>query len=113
MNDMILNIISIIANITCIIAFIFYIRAINRTTKVRKEEIKIYKDMYNSIEEQEGKQKAKKPKVLVNNEDIRIGHILFRKGVKTYKCVCGYWVTITQEYCSHCGQRLDWSEADE
>ena len=109
MNDMILNIISIIANMTCAIAFILYIRAINRTIKVRKEEIKIYKDMYNSIEEREGKQKAKKPTVLINDKDIKVGCVTFRKGVKTYKCVCGCWITLSQDYCNHCGQKQDWS----
>jgi hypothetical protein len=55
---------------------------------------------------------AKKPTVLINDKDVRIGNILFKKGVKTYKCVCGYWITLTQEYCNHCGQRILW-EGDE
>ena len=109
MSDLIL----IVLDIACVIAFILYIRAIARNTKVRKEEIKILKDMYDSIEAQEGKQVAKKPTVQVNDKDVKIGHITFRKGVKTYKCVCGYWITLSQDYCNHCGQKLDWSEADD
>ena len=58
------------------------------------------------------KQIAKKPTVLINDKDVRIGNILFKKGVKTYKCVCGYWITLTQEYCNHCGQKIDWSEVE-
>ena len=63
------------------------------------------------IEEIE-KQIAKKPKVLINDEDVRIGRIKFKKGVKTYKCVCESWITFLQDYCSCCGQKQDWSEVN-
>ena len=58
------------------------------------------------------KQIAKKPKVLINDEDVRIGRIKFKKGVKTYKCVCESWITLLQDYCSCCGQKQDWSEVE-
>ena len=58
------------------------------------------------------KQIAKKPTVLINDKDVKVGCVTFRKGVKTYKCVCGYWVTLSQDYCNHCGQKIDWSEED-
>lgn len=50
------DVIFMIVDIGCLIAFIFFIRAENRNTKVRKEEIKIYKEMYSSIEEFERQQ---------------------------------------------------------
>ena len=54
------------------------------------------------------KQIAMKPTVLINDKDVKVGCVTFRKGVKTYKCVCGYWVTLSQDYCSRCGQKIDW-----
>lgn len=56
------------------------------------------------------KMKPKKVSVHVNDEDVRVGHVIFRKGVKTYKCQCGKFVTMSQIYCSDCGQRLLWEE---
>ena len=58
------------------------------------------------------KQIAKKPKVIIHDEDVRIGRIKYKKGVKTYKCVCESWITFLQDYCSCCGQKLDWSEVE-
>lgn len=58
------------------------------------------------------KQIAKKPKVLIHDEDVRIGRIKYIKGVKTYKCVCESWITLLQDYCSCCGQKIDWSEVE-
>ena len=58
------------------------------------------------------KQIAKKPTVLINDKDVKIGCVTFRKGVKTYKCNCGCWVTLSQDYCSQCGQKLYWNEVD-
>ena len=65
---------------------------------------------FNSVLEAREKQVAKKPKVLINDKDVKVGCVTFRKGVKTYKCVCGYWITLSQKYCNECGQKLDWSE---
>ena len=52
---MILNTILIIANIACLIAFIFFIHSTNRNTNVRLREIEILKDMTNKLEELEDK----------------------------------------------------------
>lgn len=52
---MMLNIILIIVNIACLIAFIFFICATNRNTDVRLHEIEILKDMTNKLEELEKK----------------------------------------------------------
>ena len=56
------------------------------------------------------KQIAKKPTVLINDKDVKVGCITFRKGVKTYKCTCGCWLTLSQDYCPKCGQKLLWEE---
>ena len=58
------------------------------------------------------KQIAKKPTVLINDKDVKVGCMTFRKGVKTYKCNCGCWVILSQDYCSQCGQKLYWNEVD-
>ena len=58
------------------------------------------------------KQIAKKPIVLINDKDVKVGCVTFRKGVKTYKCTCGCWLTLSQDYCSQCGQKLYWNEVD-
>ena len=52
---MMVDIILIIVNIACLIAFIFFIRATNRNTDVRLHEIEILKDMNNKLEELEKK----------------------------------------------------------
>lgn len=67
----------------------------------------VYKELGICIEALE-KQIAKKPTVLINDKDVKVGCITFRKGVKTYKCTCGCWLTLSQDYCSQCGQKLDW-----
>ena len=52
---MILNTILIIVNIACIIAFIFFIHATNKNTKIQLQKIKILKDMNNKLKELEKK----------------------------------------------------------
>lgn len=52
-----------------------------------------------------------KPSVLVNDHDVKVGAVIFRKGTKTYKCaVCGSFVMRSWKCCSECGQAIDWSE---
>lgn len=53
------------------------------------------------------KQIPKKVAIRINPEDVHIGSVVFRKGVKTYKCKCGSFVTLTCKYCPECGQRLE------
>lgn len=54
---------------------------------------------------------AKKPEVMVRDEDTKIGHITFSKGVKVYKCSeCGEWLTRTCKCCPKCGQVALWEE---
>ena len=49
---MLVDIILIIVNIACLIDIIFFILALYRNTKVRKQELKILKDMWSEFEEQ-------------------------------------------------------------
>lgn len=52
---------------------------------------------------------AKKPEVMVRDEDTKIGHITFGKGVKVYKCgACGGWLTRTCKCCPKCGREVLW-----
>jgi hypothetical protein len=54
---------------------------------------------------------AKKPKAMVRDEDLKIGHITFSKGVKVYKCGSyGEWLTRTHKCCPKCGQVVLWEE---
>lgn len=53
------------------------------------------------------KQIPQKVTIRTNPEDVHIGNVVFRKGVKTYKCKCGSFVTLTCKYCPECGQRLE------
>ena len=73
-------------------------------------EVPLYDEELEVVVEALEKQIAKKPTVLINDKDVKVGCVTFRKGVKTYKCTCGCWVTLSQDYCSRCGQKLDWSE---
>lgn len=56
----------------------------------------------------------KKPQVHVNNEDVKIGAILFRKGTKAYRCsVCNRLLIYGDKFCRDCGQQLRWGDADD
>lgn len=56
------------------------------------------------------KQRVKKPSVLVNDHDVKIGHAIYKKGTKTYKCDCGGWIGKIHKFCPDCGQAIDWME---
>lgn len=91
-------------------------RLLNKLKHVYSHNTKLVLDVDNNdiglIIEGVEKQIAKKPKVLINDEDVIIGRIKFKKGVKTYKCVCESWITLLQDYCSCCGQKQDWCEKE-
>lgn len=60
------------------------------------------------------KQNHKKPQVHVNNEDVKIGAILFRKGTKAYRCpVCDRMLMYGDKFCRDCGQAISWEESEE
>ena len=50
------------------------------------------------------------PIVLINDDDVKIGRITFKKGVKTYKCPNGHWISRGCKFCPECGQAIDWED---
>lgn len=55
------------------------------------------------------KRKTKKITVKVRENDLKIGHITFEVGTKTYWCPeCEKPVSGSCKYCPNCGQRLEW-----
>lgn len=56
------------------------------------------------------KQIPYKPDVIVHENDIKIGNIVFKGGTKTYKCKCGMFVTRSHKYCGNCGKELKWED---
>ena len=101
--------ISIIFQIIYIIILICLMILWKRKNKILSEQSELLKGTLDELKAIEDKQIAKKPTVLINDKDIKVGCVTFRKGVKTYKCVCGCWITLSQDYCIHCGQKQDWS----
>lgn len=63
--------------------------------------VKMYVDNSN-------KEKVKKIK---NRNDMKIDNTVYRQGTELYKCPrCDSYIRANQNYCSECGQALDWSE---
>lgn len=57
------------------------------------------------------KQIPKKPLVLKNDEDIKIGAGTWGAGVTVYQCSrCNSFISRSSDYCNKCGQALDWSD---
>ena len=57
------------------------------------------------------KEKVKKIK---NRNDMKIGNIVLKKDTKLYKCPrCDSYIRPNQNYCSECGQALDWSTGND
>lgn len=55
------------------------------------------------------KQIPKKTDVKINDEDTRIGSIIFQRGTKVHYCPqCRMLVTGSDKYCRSCGQALIW-----
>lgn len=86
------------------------------------DEYEPYRTLYISTEEdweifEEAieKQKARKPISTTLEEDVQIGGAKFCKGTHTLShCpACGAWIVTQDNYCKHCGQKLDWSEESE
>lgn len=73
------------------------------------KEIRDECDIVFCIHELIARATAKKPEVMVRDEDTKIGHITFKKGVKVYKCgACGEWLTRTCKCCPKCGREVLW-----
>jgi hypothetical protein len=92
------------------------LRAVKRVgVSVDKDELikalKYDRDQYNEgYHDASEKQIPKRVIVQTLDEDVRVGKLVFSKGVKTYKCQCGKHVLPSNIYCSDCGQKLDWGE---
>lgn len=63
-----------------------------------------------TLKEAIGKQVDKKPiSCNVELEKIKIGNGYWCKGTTVYRCsTCGDFVTMVQNYCHKCGQKIDW-----
>ena len=74
----------------------------------------IKKECLGTVEEcQEAMERknARKPKVKVQDRDLKIGCVIFKAGTKTYWCPsCGKAITGSDGYCRWCGQAVDRSE---
>ena len=58
------------------------------------------------------KQQSMKPIRTTLEEDVQIGGVKFCKGthILSHCPACGEWIVTQDNYCKHCGQKLDWSE---
>lgn len=75
------------------------------------KEVRDMNDIVYCIHELIARITAKKPEVMVRDEDTKIGHITFKKGTKVYKCsLCGEWLTRTRKHCPNCGRRILWED---
>ena len=64
------------------------------------------------LEEAAKKQQPMKPIRTTLEEDVQIGGAKFCKGthILSHCPACGEWIVTQDNYCKHCGQKLDWSE---
>lgn len=59
------------------------------------------------------KQMPKKPLVIKNDEDIKLGSATWKAGVPIYKChCCNGFIKRSDDFCPDCGQALDWSDEE-
>lgn len=56
-------------------------------------------------------QMPKKPLVIKHDEDVKIGAVTWKAGVPVYQCShCNRFITRSNDFCSKCGQAIDWSD---
>lgn len=54
---------------------------------------------------------AQKPIYLINDKDIKIGNITFKKGTRGYKCpACNDFIGYRHKYCHECGKAILWED---
>lgn len=78
------------------------------------KEIQQYRQIGTLEECREAREKQKTKEVFThtNNTDVKIGNVVFRKGTKTHKCLCGRLVMRGYKFCPECGQALDWTQEE-
>lgn len=55
----------------------------------------------------------KKPLIIKNDKDIKIGSATWKAGVPIYKCsCCNGFISRSNKFCTDCGQALDWSDEE-
>lgn len=53
----------------------------------------------------------KKPLIIKNDKDIKLGYAIWKAGVPIYKCSqCNDFISRSKKFCTDCGQALDWSD---
>ena len=73
------------------------------------KEIRDINDVVFCLHELIARATAKKPEVMVRDEDTKVAHITFKKGAKVYKCsACGELLTRICKCCPKCGQVVSW-----
>lgn len=55
----------------------------------------------------------KKPLIIKNDKDIKVGSAIWKAGVPIYKCSqCNGFISRSNKFCTDCGQALDWSDEE-
>lgn len=55
----------------------------------------------------------KKPLIIKNDKDIKLGYAIWKAGVPIYKCSqCNDFISRSNKFCTDCGQALDWSDEE-
>lgn len=89
-----------------------------RALEIIKDELTVESGIINEafkiIENAVEKQMPKKPLVIKYDEDVKLGAVTWRAGVPVYQCShCNSFISRSNDFCSKCGQALNWSDKDE
>ena len=75
----------------------------NLAEKITEQEMMAFCDAKKALEKQIPKQIVTK----VQEEDLKVGHVTFKAGTKTYYCpACNNAITLASSYCGWCGQAV-------
>ena len=74
-----------------------------KQNKALPDSIEAMELAINALEKQIPKQIVTK----VQAEDLKVGHVTFKAGTKTYYCpACNNAITLASSYCGWCGQAI-------